>query len=174
MCGVLNSNPIAGMSFDLPENKASNKPQGGQGLSESEWGKVLDWLLSDSWKGALPQSGSVRGKYSRQQLANAQRAIVELTALQAVTGLRIGEARTLTWDKVSKAVTRLKLPTRQARPTEAELSQFSTRASFRYSKIAEPKVVGSDWFSPLPQPIIRGANGTSPTARRLFAPFIVR
>lgn len=102
MCGVLNSNPIAGMSFDLPENKASNKPQGGQGLSESEWGKVLDWLLSDSWKGALPQNGSVRGKYSRQQLANAQRAIVELTALQAVTGLRIGEARTLTWDNVSK------------------------------------------------------------------------
>ena len=100
LSGVLSSNPITGLTFDLPENKASNKPQGGRGLTESEWKSVLDWLLSDDWGCILNEGAPVRGRYTRQQLAMARRAIVELTALQAATGLRIGEARALTWSEV--------------------------------------------------------------------------
>lgn len=102
LSGVLASNPIAGLSFDLPEYKASNKPDGGKGLTESEWKRVLAWLLSDDWRSILDEDTPVRGKYSRLQLANVRRAIVEMTALQAVTGLRIGEARALTWDEVGR------------------------------------------------------------------------
>ena len=44
LSGVLASNPIAGLSFDLPEHKASNKPDGGKGLTESEWTRAVNWL----------------------------------------------------------------------------------------------------------------------------------
>ena len=97
---MLPSNPIAGLSFDLPEHKAGNKPDGGRGLTESEWKQALDWLLSDDWRSILDEDTPIRGKYSRQQLANVRRSIVEMTALQAATGLRIGEARALTWNEV--------------------------------------------------------------------------
>ncbi len=100
LAGTLPSNPIIGLSFDLPNNKASNKPEGGKGLTEAEWEIVLDWLLSIDWKRVLDEDTPIRGKYSRQQLANSRRAIVELTALQAATGLRVGEARALTWKEV--------------------------------------------------------------------------
>lgn len=102
LSGVLASNPIAGLSFDLPEHKASNKPDGGKGLTESEWTRALDWLLSDSWQSILNEDTPIRGKYSRRQLANVRRSIVEMTALQAATGLRIGEARSLTWNEVGQ------------------------------------------------------------------------
>ncbi len=100
MAGTLSSNPIAGLSFDLPDNKVGNKPQGGKGLSEKQWKTALDWLLRDNWDKFLDETTSIRGKYTRQQLANARRAIVELTAIQVATGLRVGEARALTWDMV--------------------------------------------------------------------------
>lgn len=102
LSGVLASNPIAGLSFDLPEHKASNKPDGGKGLTESEWTRALDWLLSDSRQSILNEDTPIRGKYSRRQLANVRRSIVEMTALQAATGLRIGEARSLTWNEVGQ------------------------------------------------------------------------
>lgn len=105
LSGALASNPIAGLSFDLPEHKAGNKPDGGKGLTESEWKRVLDWLLSDDWWSILDKDAPKRGKYSRRQLANARRSIVEMTALQAATGLRIGETRALTWNEVGRGCT---------------------------------------------------------------------
>lgn len=101
MANTIHSNPIAGLSFELPENNACKKPKGGCGLTESEWSTALDWLLADDWGKILDESTQIRGRYSRGQLANARRSIVELTALQAATGLRVGEARALTWDKVN-------------------------------------------------------------------------
>lgn len=105
MCRVLSANPIAGFSFDLPEHKASNKPDGGHGLTEVEWSKALDWLLAVDWKAILTDDKPIRGRYTRKQLANARRAVVELTALQATTGLRLGEALALTWNEVSEDCT---------------------------------------------------------------------
>ena len=102
LSGVLASNPIAGLSFDLPEHKASNKPDGGKGLTECEWMRAIDWLLSDDWRSILDESAPIRGKYSRRQLSNVRRSIIEMTALQAATGLRIGEARSLTWNEVGQ------------------------------------------------------------------------
>ena len=102
LSGVLASNPIAGLSFDLPEHKASNKPDGGKGLTEREWMRAIDWLLSDSWQSILNEDAPIRGKYSRRQLANVRRSVIEMTALQAATGLRIGEARSLTWNEVGQ------------------------------------------------------------------------
>lgn len=105
LSGVLASNPIAGLSFDLPEHKASNKPDGGKGLTESEWTRAVNWLLSDDWRSILNEDTPIRGKYSRHQLANVRRSIIEMTALQAATGLRIGEARSLTWGEVGQDCT---------------------------------------------------------------------
>lgn len=102
LSGVLASNPIAGLSFDLPEHKASNKPDGGKGLTECEWMRAIDWLLSDDWRSVLDESAPIRGKYSRHQLSNVRRSIIEMTALQAATGLRIGEARSITWNEVGQ------------------------------------------------------------------------
>lgn len=101
MAGVLSANPIAGLSFDLPEVKASNKPAGGRGLSEAEWEVAVQWLLSDDWAKIASEEAPIRGRYTRQQLAEARRAVVELTLLQATTGLRVGEARSITWNEVS-------------------------------------------------------------------------
>ena len=102
LSGVLASNPIAGLSFDLPEHKASKKPDGGKGLTECEWMRAIDWLLSDDWRAVLDENAPIRGKYSRRQLSNVRRSIIEMTALQAATGLRIGEARSLTWNEVGQ------------------------------------------------------------------------
>lgn len=101
MSDVIPSNPISGLTFELPEHNAGNKPKGGHGLTEREWTDVLDWLLADDWRAILDEGAPVRGRYTREQRANARRSIIELTALQAASGLRIGEARTLTWDRVS-------------------------------------------------------------------------
>ena len=105
LSGVLASNPIAGLSFDLPEHKASNKPDGGKGLTESEWTRAVNCLLSADWRSILNEDTPIRGKYSRHQLANVRRSIIEMTALQAATGLRIGEARSLTWGEVGQDCT---------------------------------------------------------------------
>lgn len=74
---------------------ARKKPKGGQAVPEGEWRACVDYML-----GLDPSEVSKRGAYTIEQRIAQRRAVVEMTMLQAVTGLRISEARTLTWDKV--------------------------------------------------------------------------
>lgn len=90
---VINANPLAGMQIDLGNNKKTTKSKGGEALSEEEWNRVLDYLTNiDSTKVKPPK----RGRYTSADRAKCRQAIIDLTLLQATTGLRINEALTLT------------------------------------------------------------------------------
>lgn len=86
---LIAGNPLLGMSINLGNTKKTNKAKGGQALTEAEHKKVLDYLLGlDPTKTKAPK----RGKYTLEHAINRRRNAIELTLLQATTGLRISEA----------------------------------------------------------------------------------
>ena len=86
---LIAGNPLLGMSIDLGNHKKTNKAKGGKALTEAEHKKVLDYLLAlDPTKTKAPK----RGKYTLEHAINRRRNAIELTLLQATTGLRISEA----------------------------------------------------------------------------------
>lgn len=87
---VIDHNPISGMSIDLGTHKASTKPAGGRALTRDEYTKVVQWLLDLD-----PAEGSARRSVTKRRNTR------DLTLIQAVTGLRIGEVRTLEWAEVT-------------------------------------------------------------------------
>ena len=87
---VIDHNPISGMSIDLGKVKKTNKPEGGKALTRAEYATVVQWLLDLD-----PAEGSARRSVTKR------RGVRDLTLIQAVTGLRIGEVRTLEWSEVS-------------------------------------------------------------------------
>lgn len=91
---VSNPFPLANGSITV-QNCAKKKPQGGQAVPEDEWRACVDYMLALD-----PDKVKKRGAYTIEQRIAQRRAVIEMTMLQAVTGLRISEARTLTWDKV--------------------------------------------------------------------------
>lgn len=70
----------------------TNKAPGGQALTPEERGRVLEYLLAIDPNDVNPPK---RGHYTVEDVRNLRRAVVEITLLQAVTGLRINEARLL-------------------------------------------------------------------------------
>lgn len=97
--GILNHNPLYGMSIDLGEVKRSTKPAGGRALSVDEWNRVLDYLLSiDPSEGVEKPK---RGPYTLENRVAVRRNVIDLTILQATTGLRIAEARAAKWEDVT-------------------------------------------------------------------------
>lgn len=87
---VIDHNPISGMSIDLGTHKASTKPAGGRALTKAEYTTVVQWLLDLD-----PAKGSARRSVTKRRNTR------DLTLIQAVTGLRIGEVRTLEWAEVT-------------------------------------------------------------------------
>lgn len=80
------------MAIDLGDVKTRKRVAGGQALTGKEYDKVLNHLLAQT-----------PGKGDGLTLARSidkRRSVIDLTLLQATTGLRITEARTLTWDNV--------------------------------------------------------------------------
>lgn len=91
-------NPLTGMSIDLGDHKAKAKPEGGRALTEAQYDRVLDYLLArDPAEDVEPPK---RGRFTLQDRIAVYRASIDLTLLQMATGLRIKEARTLTWANV--------------------------------------------------------------------------
>lgn len=86
---VIDHNPISGMSIDLGKVKASTKPEGGHALTRDQYAKVVRWFLDLD-----PAEGSARRSVTKR------RNVRDLTLIQAATGLRIGEVRTLEWTEV--------------------------------------------------------------------------
>lgn len=92
-------NPLTGMSIDLGHHKAKAKPSGGRALPEAAYDRILTYLLAlDPAEGVTAPK---RGKYTLADRIGVRRSAIDLTLLQMVTGLRIAEARTLTWANTS-------------------------------------------------------------------------
>lgn len=94
---LLDHNPLAGMDVDLAAPRRTAKAAGGRALTSAEYDRVLDHLLADDPE-ALPDGPRAHGGQARARRVARRRAAVDLTLLQATTGLRITEARSLTWD----------------------------------------------------------------------------
>lgn len=89
---VIAHNPLKSFRPRLPECRMTNKAPGGQALTPEERGRVLEYLLAIDPNDVNPPK---RGRYTVEDVRNLRRAVVEITLLQAVTGLRINEARLL-------------------------------------------------------------------------------
>lgn len=89
---VITHNPLKSFRPRLPECRMTNKAPGGQALTPEERGRVLEYLLAIDPNDVNPPK---RGHYTVEDVRNLRRAVVEITLLQAVTGLRINEARLL-------------------------------------------------------------------------------
>ncbi|WP_241978887.1 site-specific integrase [Cryobacterium sp. Hh7] len=95
---LIQGSPLAGMSIDLTSAKPAARKRGGQALTKSEYSAVLDFLLGlDPAEGQTKPS---RGRWSLADRIAKRRNAVELTLLQATTGLRVSEANSLTWAHV--------------------------------------------------------------------------
>jgi len=95
---VINGNPLSGMSIDLSSSKAAPAKSGGQALTRTDYRAVLDYLLALD-----PRDGQVkpsRGRWSLEDRVAKRRNAIDLTLLQATTGLRVSEANSLTWREV--------------------------------------------------------------------------
>ena len=94
---VLDHNPLRDLDLELPEHIARRKPQGGQALTPDERDRVIAFLI-EYVPETLPQPK--RGRYSAEQRTAIRQRAVDVTLLQADTGLRINEACRLTRDDV--------------------------------------------------------------------------
>jgi len=93
-------NPIHGADLDLRGEHRGNggKRITGQALSRADYRRVLDHLLSlDPAEGV---EAPKRGRWTLEDRVAVRRSAIDLTLLQAATGLRVTEATTLTWQEV--------------------------------------------------------------------------
>lgn len=95
---VINGNRLSGMSIDLTSSKPPVTKRGGQALTKDQYAAVLDYLLAlDPAEGQTKPS---RGRWSLEDRIAKRRNAIDLTLLQATTGLRVSEANALTWRNV--------------------------------------------------------------------------
>jgi len=94
---LLENNPLYGMHIDLIRGaklKTYGK-QGGVALTRNEYLVVLNYLLEfDPTEGVLPPK---RGSWTLDDRIAIRQNAIDLTLLQAGTGLRITEANRITW-----------------------------------------------------------------------------
>lgn len=89
---VIAHNPLKSFKPRLPEHRGTNKAVGGQALASDERKRVIDYLLAIDPNDVEPPK---RGRYTVEDRRNLRCSVVEITLLQATTGLRINEARLL-------------------------------------------------------------------------------
>ncbi|MBS6364030.1 MAG: site-specific integrase [Actinomycetaceae bacterium] len=94
---LVEANPLAGMAIQLGNVKKSSKTKG-VALTEAEYEKTVDYLLNVDVEDVKAPK---QGRYTKADRAAVRRNTVELTLLQAATGLRIGEALSLTYDEIN-------------------------------------------------------------------------
>lgn len=90
---VITHNPLRSFKPRLPEHRGTSKAVGGQALAPDERERVIGYLLSIDPNDVEPPK---RGRYTVKDRRSLRRSVVEITLLQAATGLRISEARLLT------------------------------------------------------------------------------
>jgi integrase len=94
---VITGNPLSGMSIDLTSSKQSVSGRGGRALDSDEYRAVIDYLLVlDPADGQVKPS---RGRWSLDHVVAKRRNAIDLTLLQAVTGVRVSEGNAFVWDR---------------------------------------------------------------------------
>lgn len=88
--GIISYNPLRDLDLELPQVKAVKKPEGGQALSASDHARVVDYLLELD-----PTMERGRGRWSAEQRTAKRKLTIDLTLVQATTGMRISEVRNL-------------------------------------------------------------------------------
>lgn len=86
---VIEHNPLRDLDLELPEHVAKKKPKGGRALTPEQRRAVVEWLLAYEPEAAPKPK---RGRYTAEQRTAIRERAVEVTLLQAETGLRISEA----------------------------------------------------------------------------------
>lgn len=90
---VIAHNPLREFNPVLPEHVGKAKPAGGQALSHADRVRVIERLLAiDPEDTPAPK----RGHYTKAQRVAKRRLVIDVTLLQACTGLRISEVRLMT------------------------------------------------------------------------------
>lgn len=100
---LVTGNPIRGADLDLRGDHKGNggKRITGQALSRDDYRRVVDCLLRlDPAAGVAPPQ---RGRWTLADAVSRRRNVVDLTLLQAATGLRITEATSIGWGDVETA-----------------------------------------------------------------------
>lgn len=93
--GLLDRNPIHGVSMTFTRAKPSHHVI----PTVEEWKRLLTYIMYEEDAHApMPGQNSPQAKKESARQRHAR--VMELTMLQMVTGLRISEALTLTWDNV--------------------------------------------------------------------------
>lgn len=97
--GLIVASPIAGETLDLGQH-GNPRTRGGQSLTRDQRNAVIDHLLDLD-----PADGVVKrqGRWPLEALIAKRANIIDLTLLQASTGLRVGEANLLEWRDVEVA-----------------------------------------------------------------------
>lgn len=107
---VIDHNPLRDLDLELPEHVAKSKPKGGRALTPEERGRAVDFLLGYEPELAVRPG---RGRYSPEQRAAVLGRAAEVTLVQAVTGLRVGEVCHLTRDDIDDESDPLTLTVRE-------------------------------------------------------------
>jgi integrase len=91
-------NPLGGMSIDLRSAKPKpSGPRGGVALSRADWERVIEHLVALDPAGAMTMR---QGRWSREDRVAKRRAAIDMSLVQAGTGLRQAECLALTWGDV--------------------------------------------------------------------------
>lgn len=92
------ASPVAGKRIDLSSGKDRERTRGGVALTLEQWNAVIGYLLAlDPAEGVQKPK---QGMYTLADKVAVKANAIDLTILQALTGLRIGEATTITWRMV--------------------------------------------------------------------------
>lgn len=100
--GLITSNPLLNETIDLglPMDDDDDKPRrGGHALTLQEYADVVQHLLQ-----IVPEDGiskPKRGCYTLEDRVAKRRNTIDITLLQAATGLRVSEANAITWKDVT-------------------------------------------------------------------------
>jgi len=96
---IIDGNPMGGMSIDLQtQAKPFASKSGVQALTRGEYNAVLEYLLNlDPAEG---QTKPARGRWTIEDRIAKRRNMIDLTLLQATTGLRVTEANSLIWNLI--------------------------------------------------------------------------
>lgn len=147
---IIKRNPLARAGFNprlRGDVVAARKPKGGQAPTFEERERVISYLLEHDPE----REGPRRGHYTKGVRTALQCEVADVTLLQSVTGLRIGEACALTHADVADEGGRLKLTVRK------EKSKTKRGRSLRvYDDRVGERIVGQPQR---PQTLVFGAPG---------------
>lgn len=102
--GLITTNPLLKETIDLGlpiDDDDESQRRGGRALSREQYVRVVNRLLQ-----TVPEDGvsaPKRGLFGLEDRVAKRRNTIDITLLQAATGLRVSEANSITWDDITFA-----------------------------------------------------------------------